>query len=121
MADLCNLSFTGCCVRDAQVKTINNKTLVEVSVASNVGVGQYEKTNWLNIKWWGDRAANAAPIFRKGCLVTGTGELSTNEYNDKSGEKHVELCVNVLGLQLLRKPKSAETKEALDTQEEAVF
>lgn len=117
MADLSNLSFTGCCTKDAEVKNVNGKTLVEISVANNVGIGQYAKTNWLKVKWWGDRAANAAPIFKKGCLVAGNGELSLDEYTGKDGINHANLAVNVMGLQLLRKPKDA----AQVTESEEVF
>lgn len=121
MADLSNYSFTGCLSKDATVKTINGKSLVEFDVANNVGFGQYAKTNWLKVKWWGDRAVNAAPIFKKGCLVTGNGELTLNEYEGRDG-RHANIEVTVFGLNLLRKPKgSSVSADAEPEEEETVF
>lgn len=117
MADLNSFSFTGRLTRDAAVKNINGKTLVELSVANNIGYGDYKKTNWLKVKWWGDRANNAAPIFTKGALVTSSGELSTESYENKEGKTIIELVVTVFGMRLLSKPKQ-ESGPAPDYDEE---
>ena len=109
MADLNSFSFTGRLTRDAAVKNINGKTLVELSVANNIGYGDYKKTNWLKVKWWGDRASNA--------LVTSSGELSTESYENKEGKTVTELVVTVFGMQLLSKPKQ-ESGPAPDYDEE---
>lgn len=112
MADLNSFAFTGRLTKDAAIKTINSKTLMELDVANNVGYGDYAKTNWLKVKMWGDRCNNIAPIFKKGSLVTGQGELSTNEWtNNNTGEKHVDLVVTVMNVQLLASKKAENAEE----------
>lgn len=119
MADLSSYSFTGRLTRDATIKNVKDKTLVEMDIANNIGYGDFKKTNWLKVKWWGDRAANSAPIFTKGALITSNGELSTDEYFDKDGQKHFNLVVTVFGVQLLSKPKQDKPEEP--EEEDVVF
>ena len=85
---------------------------MELDVANNVGYGDYAKTNWLKVKMWGERCNNIAPIFKKGSLVTGQGELSTNEWTSgNTGEKHVNLVVTVMNCQLLASKKAENAEE----------
>lgn len=119
MADLSNYSFTGRCTKDAQVKNVNGKTLMEVDVANNIGYGDYAKTNWLKVKMWGDRCNNIVDIFKKGSLVTAAGELSTNEWTSQTGEKHVDIVVTVNNLQILASKKSDDSEA--ETSETKVF
>lgn len=107
MADLNNWNFTGCLSRDAAVKDVNGKKLVEMSVAQNNGYGDYKYTNWITVKWWGDRAVKAATAFTKGTLVAGCGELKPDTYTGSGGVVHTNLAVTVFGLQKLRNPKDA--------------
>ena len=123
MADLNSFAFTGRCTKDATVKTVNGKTLMEVDVANNIGYGDYAKTNWLKVKMWGDRCNNIVGIFKKGSLVTGQGELSTNEWtSNNTGEKHVDLVITVMNLQILASKKADGTTAADQPDEsDAVF
>lgn len=113
MADLNTFSFTGRLSKDAQVKTLpSGKTLTEFNVANNIGFGNYAKTNWLKVTMWGERGANIAGIFKKGCLVAGAGELSTEEYDGQDGKHHINLTVNVMNMQLLAsKQNNSSTQE----------
>lgn len=94
MADLSNYCFTGRLGADAQVKTINDKKLLEVSVAVNTGYGNNKKTTWYKIKVWGNRADTLAPMLLKGTAVAGCGELSTNEWDGNDGKHHTDLEIN---------------------------
>lgn len=112
MADLSNYSFTGRLTKDAVVKTLaTGKILTEFDIANNIGFGQYAKTNWLKVKLWGERGANIAQIFKKGSLVAGSGELSTDEYDDKTGVHRTSLVVTVPNLQLLSSKKTDNDEE----------
>lgn len=112
MADVSGYIFTGRLTKDAQIKNVNGKTLMELDVANNVGYGDYAKTNWLKVKMWGDRAINIAPIFTKGSLVGGMGELTTNEWtSNTTGEKHVDLIVTCQNVQLLVGKKNVDNPE----------
>jgi len=110
MADLNNWAFTGCLSRDAVVKDVGGKKLVEMSVAQNNGYGDYKYTNWITVKWWGERAAKAAAAFTKGTLVAGSGELKPDTYTGNDGVMHTNLSVTVFGLQKLRNPKDTSTE-----------
>lgn len=112
MADLNSFAFTGRLTKDAQIKTVNGKTLMELNVANNIGYGDYAKTNWLKVKMWGERANNIASIFKKGSLVTGQGELSTNEWiSSNTDEKHVDIVITVINIQLLASKKAENVEE----------
>lgn len=102
MADLNSFSFTGRCSKNAEIKSVNGKVLMEVDVANNVGYGNYAKTNWLKVKMWGDRCNNIVSIFEKGALVAGQGELTINEWTGNNGVQHTDLVVTVNNLLLLK-------------------
>lgn len=123
MADLNSFAFTGRLTKDAVIKDVGGKTLMELDVANNIGYGDYAKTNWLKVKMWGDRCHNIAPIFKKGSLVTGQGELSTNEWtkcgNGNIGEKQVDIVVTVMNIQLLASKKAENAED--DDDKDPVF
>lgn len=122
MADLNSFAFTGRLTKDAQIKNVNGKTLMELDVANNIGYGDYAKTNWLKVKMWGERANNIAPIFKKGALVTGQGELSTNEWtSSNTGEKHVDLVITVMNIQLLASKKAENAASDQPDESDTVF
>ena len=114
MADLNSFSFTGRCSKDAVVKKVGNNVLMEVDVANNIGYGNYATTNWLKVKMWGERCYNIAEIFKKGTVVAGQGELTTNEWTGNDGSKHVDLVVTVFNLQVI----SSKCKGCSDVQNE---
>lgn len=105
MADLNSWAFSGCLSKDAVVKDVNGKKLVEMSVAQNNGFGDYKYTNWITVKWWGERAAKAAQYFTKGTLVTGAGAIKPDTYTGNDGVQHTNLVVTVSDLQKLRNAK----------------
>lgn len=125
MADLNTFAFTGRLTKDAQLKNVNGKSLVELDIANNTGYGDYAKTNWLKVKWWGDRAANALSIFTKGSLVGGYGEANIETYTGKNGQDYTNLAVTVFGLQLLSKPKNNTSEQDVtseaDVSEDVLF
>lgn len=119
MTDLNDFAFTGHCTKDAQVKEIKGKTLMEVDIANNIGYGDYAKTNWIKVKMWGERCNNIVDIFKKGVLVTGHGELTTNEWtSNNTGEKHTDLVVTVMELKALSVKPRNSSDEAEDAQDD---
>lgn len=120
MADISVYTFTGRLVRDAEVKsTPAGKVYLEADVANNVGYGQYESTNWLKVKLWGDRANNIVQIFKKGALVGGSGEAKVEPYVNKNGEPKATLSVTVRDLQLLASKKDDNASATSAQQEPA--
>ena len=119
MADLSKFCFTGRLGANAVVKTTpNNKAIMEMSVAINTGYGDYKKTLWVKAKQFGDRVHNIAPIFTKGSLVTGCGELDTDEWTNKDGQKQFAIVVKCMDIQLLSSRKNNEEAGAPESDSE---
>lgn len=116
MADLSNFCFTGRLGADAQVKTINDKKLLEVSVAVNTGYGNNKKTTWYKIKVWGNRADTLAPMLLKGTAVAGCGELSTNKWDGNDGKHHTDLEINCNVINVQSSGKKQEDTETAESQ-----
>lgn len=114
--DLNVFSFTGRLGADAAVKQLpSGKYVMELSVAVGTGYGDYKKTLWIKVKVWGDRVNNISSIFTKGSLITGSGELSTEEWQGKDGVMHTTVVVTCLNVQLLH--KKDDTKASNDQQQ----
>ncbi|MBP5594550.1 MAG: single-stranded DNA-binding protein [Pseudobutyrivibrio sp.] len=123
MADLSKYCFTGRLGADAVVKTTpNGKSIMEMSVAINTGYGDYKKTLWVKVKQFGDRVKNIAPIFTKGALIAGCGELDVDEWT-KDNEKHYAIVIKCMDVQILSSKKNdgATEPDIEPTDEEPVF
>lgn len=95
-------SFTGTIARDAEVRsTPSGQSLLNVSVANNIGFGDRQKTLWIRVTLWGKRAEGSfVNYLKKGQSVFVSGELSQQEYrgNDGNMKTSLELNANVLDL-----------------------
>lgn len=102
MADVNSYTFTGRLGADAKVNTTpNGKTLMELSVAVAVGFGNHKKTQWIKVRQWGERVNNIAPIFKKGALVGGSGELSLESWTSRDGNTAYGLCVTCTSVNVI--------------------
>lgn len=95
-------SFTGIVARDAEVRTIpSGQTVLNVSVANNVGFGSREQTLWIQVTLWGKRAEGQLQNYlKKGQHVFVSGELSQREYqaNDGITKTSLDLNANIIDL-----------------------
>lgn len=124
MADINSFSFTGRLGADAVVKTLpSGKHVMEMSVAINTGYGDYKKTLWAKVKVWGEKVNNIAPIFTKGALVGGSGELGTNVWTGKDGSEHTDIEITCISVNVLSSKKSAgqETPAGQETSAESDY
>lgn len=121
MADLCKYCFTGRLGGDAVVKTVNNKTLMEMSVAVNTGYGEYKKTRWHKITVWGDHVTNIVGIFKKGAFIAASGEPDANAWTDKDGNIKSEIQVRCQEVQLLSSKKDDSSNEQAPAQADPVY
>lgn len=109
MADINVMTFTGRLTSDATYKvTTTGKCLLTMNVAVNTGFGQYSKTVFLKVQQWGERGAKVCPFCKKGQLIGGSGELSTNSWTTSNGNARTDLVVDVLSFQLLGSKKENE-------------
>lgn len=113
MADLNNWSITGRLTADAEYKTLaSGKNLLVMNVAVNTGFGEYAKTTFVKVQQWGDRGGKIVDYLRKGTLIACSGELSTNEWSTREGEKRVDLQLTINSLQFYN-TKKADTSDSI--------
>lgn len=95
-------SFTGTVGRDAEVRaTPNGQSVLNVTVANNIGFGDRQQTLWIRVALWGKRAEGQLQNYlKKGQQVFVSGELTQREYqaNDGSTKSSLELNANVIDL-----------------------
>lgn len=95
-------SFTGAIGRDAEVRsTPSGQTVLNVTVANNVGFGDRQQTLWIRVALWGRRAEGSLQNYlKKGQQVFVSGELTQREYqaNDGTMRTSLELNANVIDL-----------------------
>ena len=91
--------------KDCTVNTVNNKTVINFSVAhtekfkDNMGV-QKDKTVWVECAYWTDRTA-IAPYLKKGTQVYVEGSPEVRNYTTKDGAAASSLTLRVQSVQLL--------------------
>lgn len=113
MSDLNSCSFTGRLGKDAELKYIGAKQTpcAVFSIACTTGFGQYEKTLWLEIQYWGQRAEGIISYLKKGGRVAVTGELSNDAWVDQNGVKHTTLRLSANNIVLLGSKKQEDEQE----------
>jgi single-strand DNA-binding protein len=80
-----NLQAIGRLGKDAEVKEVNGKKMIEFSIATDQGYGDKKTTLWLNCSKWGENTA-VAQYLVKGTQVHVAGEPSLNTYTNKEGK-----------------------------------
>ena len=115
-------SFTGTVGRDAEVRTTpNGQTVLNVTVANNIGFGDRQQTIWVRVALWGKRAEGQLQNYlKKGQQVFVSGELSQREYqaNDGTTKSSLELNANIIDLIGKRNEQSvAQPQQTYQTQQ----
>jgi len=89
-------SFTGTVGRDAEVRaTPSGQSVLNVTVANNVGFGDRQQTLWVRVALWGRRAEGQLQNYlKKGQQVFISGELTTREYQANDGTTRTSLELN---------------------------
>jgi len=70
-----------------------------------------EDVLFLNVTTWGKQAENVAQFLKKGRRVAVTGELRSNDWQDKEGNKRTSFEVNAKSVQFLDSVKKEEDVE----------
>jgi len=84
--------------RDADLRQGDepSKSVVNFSVAEDVGYGDRKRTQWWSCALWGKRAESIAAYLTKGTPVTVVGNPELREYDKRDGSKGHELTVRVI-------------------------
>lgn len=95
-------SFTGTVGRDAEVRsTPSGQSVLNFTVANNIGFGDRQQTLWVRVALWGRRAEGSLQNYlKKGQQVFVSGELTQSEYqaNDGTTRTSLELNANIVDL-----------------------
>ncbi len=95
-------SFTGTVGRDAEVRsTPSGQSVLNFTVANNIGFGDRQQTLWVRVALWGRRAEGSLQNYlKKGQQVFVSGELTQREYqaNDGTTRTSLELNANIVDL-----------------------
>ncbi|NOR68522.1 MAG: single-stranded DNA-binding protein [Methylomarinum sp.] len=103
-------SFTGTVGRDAEVRvTPSGQTVLNVTVASNVGFGDRQQTLWVRVALWGKRAEGQLQNYlKKGQQVFVSGELTQREYQANDGTTRTSLELNAQVIDLIGKRSESQ-------------
>lgn len=82
------ICISGTIVRDCDLRfTQNNKAVTKFTIANNVGFGENQKCNFVNVVMFG--CENLANYLIKGQKVNITGQLSINSYEKDGAKKYI--------------------------------
>jgi len=90
-----SISFLGRVANDPELKEVGQNTILELSVADNVGFGDRQVTNWFRCTLWGKRATSLQPHISKGKQVFVTGQLTLRKYTDREGVERMSPEIRV--------------------------
>ncbi len=109
-------SFTGTIGRDAEVRvTPSGQSVLNFTIANNIGFGDRQQTLWIRVALWGKRAEGSLQNYlKKGQQVFISGELTQREYkaNDGSTKTSLELNANIVDLVGKRNEQGQNTQQA---------
>ena len=92
-------AFIGNIGKDIEVKNINNKKVVEISLAVNNPFDK-EKSDWVNVTFWEKKAEVLEKYCKKGSKSGVVGQMKTQQW-EKEGKKHYKTYILGLELHLL--------------------
>lgn len=105
------MEFTGTITGDAKITNISSeRTVVNFSIAINdrykpKGATEAKDfTTYINIAWW--KGKGIASILNKGAIVTISGRLFVNVYNDMNGNPKGNINCHADSIKLIRGKKS---------------
>lgn len=101
-------SFAGNLGSDAELREIGGSSVVNFSVANNVGYGDNKKTLWVRCALWGVRAEKLQPMLTKGTKVFISGALDISTYAKNDGGDGFSLDCKVNDLQLMGNSEEAQ-------------
>ncbi len=115
-------SFTGTLGRDAEVRvTPSGQSVLNFTVANNIGFGERQQTLWLRVALWGKRAEGSLQNYlKKGQQVFVSGELTQREFQANDGTTKTSLEINATIVDLVgKRNESGQQQSAQNYQQTA--
>lgn len=116
------LTITGSLGRDCAVKQVEGgKTVINFSVAVNVGYGDKKTTIWVEAAYWTEKTG-IAPYLVKGAKVLVTGEAGLRKYTKNDGTSDASMTIRVAQVELIggKQEGQANVQSTGNTQTESV-
>lgn len=86
--------------RDAEVKAVGERTVINFTIAVSRKVKDVESTTWWRVAYW-TKSDKVAQYLTKGTPVLVTGEPYTREFEKKEGGKGMSLEIDAREVKLL--------------------
>lgn len=74
--------ITGRATRDAEIKDVGDSQVCTIRLACNEKVKGKEKTVYIDVECWGQRARFAGEYVKKGSIVSVEGKLEQDEWGE---------------------------------------
>lgn len=110
------MEFTGRITADAKISTVKgDKEVVNFSVAINDryrpkgSTETKEFVTYINVAWW--MGTGIAKILKKGAILTVSGRLYVNAYNDLQGNAKASINCHASEIKLVQLKKTEQTEE----------
>jgi single-strand DNA-binding protein len=111
--DNARIEVFGTLGKDPESKYTPSGTMVtEVSIAVDMGTGEYKRTDWYKLTIWGEqRGEMFTGMAQKGTYVFIAGAPKLETWANKDGEAQAQLSLNVNEFRILRNGKPRESQE----------
>jgi len=108
----CNsIQVSGRLTRDPELRQIPSGTAIcDFGIAVDDGFGDKQKTYFFNVKVWGDQGERVAGELKKGYPVIIDGKLTSNNFDDKDGNKRTAYDIIAFRVQCLRWANNGEQR-----------
>lgn len=123
MACWAKISITGRLTREPKQNSVNGTTVINFSVAVFTTKKEGDKyvADYYNVNYWGKAAENVSSKLKKGGLVHVYGDLTLEDYVDKSGNKQKGLSVRASDVISLDASMNKTQTESKSSEEEYPF
>ena len=117
MASLNKVMIIGNLGRDPEVRmTSSGQKVANFSVAvTEKYKDRREKTEWVNVVFWGRQAEICEQYLRKGSSIYIEGKLQTSSWEDENGQKRYKTELNGHVMQMLGEKSDFQQKESYAT------
>jgi single-strand DNA-binding protein len=103
--------------KDATLKEVNGKHVLNFSVAETVGYGDKKYTQWYEVSKWFEKPTELVNWLKKGTKVSLQGRINLEVW-EKDGKNGSKLSFQAQQIELIGDGKKSETETKPETQTE---
>ena len=99
-------------------ETSRGETMANLSLATNSGYGDNEKTDWHRVTFFGKLADTVREYVKKGQELYVEGRISYSKYTDKSGVEKYSTDIIAYSMQMGKKSNSVDVSSTSESVED---